>query len=61
LEILGYRSLPINQFAQLARHRERAALAVLGLPWIEPHFARAEIDLAPLERQDLLSMRQPVM
>src|SRR5262249_5334667 len=53
LEILGDRSLLFKHLTQLARHRERASLAVLGLSWIEPHCARAEIDLAPLERQDL--------
>jgi hypothetical protein len=53
LEILGYRSLPIKQFAQLTRHREPAAVAVLGLARIEPHLAGTEIHLAPLERQHL--------
>src|SRR5262249_24280531 len=53
LAILGDRSLLFKHLTQLARHRERAPLAVLGLPWIEPHCARAEIALAPLERQDL--------
>ena len=53
LEILGHRSLLFKQFTQFASHREGPALAVLRFSWIEPHFAGAEIDLAPLERQDL--------
>jgi len=53
LEILRDRSLLFKHFTQLARHRERASLAVLGLSWIEPHFAGSEVDLAPLERKDL--------
>jgi hypothetical protein len=53
LEILGHRSLLFRQFTQFVSHRKGPALAVLRFPWIEPHFAGAEIDLAPLERQDL--------
>ena len=53
LKILGDRSLLFKQFAQLARHRERASLAVLRRARIEPDFAGGEIDLSPLERQHL--------
>jgi hypothetical protein len=53
LQILSDRSLLIKQFAQIARHRERASLSILRLPWIEPDFAAPEIDLSPLEWQDL--------
>lgn len=53
LEILGDRLLLFKQFAQRARNRECAALSVLGLAWIEPDFAGAEVDLPPLDGQNL--------
>src|SRR5262249_18783406 len=53
-QILGDRSLLLKDFAQLTRHRQRAALPVLRLPRIEPHFPGIEVHLAPLERQDLV-------
>ena len=53
LKILGDRSLLFKHLAQLTRHRERSSLAVLGLSRIEPDFPGAEIDLTPLEWQNL--------
>jgi hypothetical protein len=53
LQFLGNRSLVIKQFAQITGHRESPPLAVLRLARIESDFAGAEVDLSPLERQDL--------
>lgn len=53
LKILGDCALLFKHFAQLARHRERAPLAVLGFSRVEPDLPGAEIDLAPFERQHL--------
>jgi hypothetical protein len=53
LKILGDRSLLFKHFTQLVRHRERAPLPILRFSRIEPDFPGAEIDLSPLERQNL--------
>jgi hypothetical protein len=53
LQSLRDRSLVIKQFAQVTRHREGPSLSVFRLARIESDFAGAEIDLSPLDRQDL--------
>ena len=53
LFILGDHPLPTKKFAQFHRHRERTPFAVLRLARIESDFPSGEIDLSPLERQNL--------
>lgn len=45
--------LRLKQRAQLGRHLEHAALPVLRRTGVEPNLAGGEVDLAPLQRQDL--------
>jgi hypothetical protein len=50
LKILGDSSLLFKHPTQLARHREGPSFSILRRPGIKSDFARAEIDLSPLER-----------
>jgi hypothetical protein len=53
LETLRDGSLLFKQLAKVCRHWERAAFTILGGAWVKADLAGDEVNLPPLERQDL--------